>query len=80
MSQVRVSEATHETLRSLSTAEGKPMQEILDNAVEIYRRRVFLNGLSEDFRQLRENPEVWKDYEEEMTEWNNTLEDELETE
>jgi hypothetical protein len=80
MSQVRVSENTHEMLRSLSTKEGKSMQDIIDQAVEDYRRKAFLEGLSDDYRLLRENPEVWKEHEEEMTLWDNALEDGLNNE
>lgn len=80
MSQVRISETTHELLRSLSSSEGRPMQEIIDNAMEIYRRKAFLDGLSNDFRLLREDAETWNEHEEEMADWNNTLEDGLEIE
>jgi hypothetical protein len=80
MSQVRVSENTHEMLRSLSTKEGKSMQDIIDQAVEDYRRKAFLEGLSDDYRLLRENPEDWKEHEEEMTLWDNALEDGLNNE
>lgn len=75
MSQVRVSENTHEALRSLSTKEGKSMQDIIDKAVEDYRRKDFLQGLSSDFQVLQENPKVWKEHEEEMALWDNTLQD-----
>ncbi|MBK8812718.1 MAG: toxin-antitoxin system protein [Acidobacteria bacterium] len=80
MSQVRVSENTHEVLRSLSTREGKSMQDIIDKAIEDYRRKAFLEGLSNDYRLLRENPEAWKDHEEETALWDNTLMDGLKNE
>ena len=77
MSQVRVSENTHEVLRSLSTREGKSMQDIIDTAVEDYRRKAFLEGLSNDYRLLREDAEAWKDHEDESLLWDNTLTDGL---
>lgn len=80
MSQVRVSENTHEVLRSLSTREGKSMQDIIDKAIEDYRRKAFLEGLSNDYRLLRENPEAWQEHEEEIALWDNTLMDGLENE
>jgi hypothetical protein len=76
MSQVRVSENTHQLLKTLALSEGKPMQEILDRAVEAYRRRVFLDGLSEDYRRLREDKAGWDEHEEEMASWDNVLDDE----
>jgi hypothetical protein len=75
MSQVRVSESTHEILRSLSSQEGKSMQDILDKAVEDYRRKAFLEGLSDDYRLLQESPEAWAEHEEEMALWNNVMTD-----
>ena len=77
MSQVRVSENTHEILRSLSLREGKSMQDIIDKAIEDYRRKAFLEGLSNDYRLLQENPEAWKEHEEETALWDNTLADGL---
>ncbi len=80
MSQVRVSENTHEVLRSLSSREGKSMQDIIDKAIEDYRRKAFLEGLSNDYRLLQENPEAWKEHEAETALWDNTLMDGLENE
>lgn len=80
MSPVGVSESTHEALRPLSLKEGKTMQDIIDKAVEYYRRKTFLQGLSEAFQALRANPEAWQEYQEEMTLWDNTLQDSLENE
>lgn len=80
MSQVRVSENTHEILRSLSSREGKSMQDIIDKAIEDYRRKAFLEGLSNDYRALRENAEAWKEHEEEIALWDNTLTDGLNNE
>jgi len=80
MSQVRVSENTHELLRSLSTAEGKPMQDIIEKAIEDYRRKAFLEGLSNDYRLLRADAKAWKEHEEETALWDTALLDGLENE
>ncbi len=80
MSQVRVSETTHKALQALSSKEGKTMQDIIDKAIEDYRRKNFLEGLSQDFQALQEDPEAWKEHEEEMALWDNTLQDGLENE
>lgn len=78
--QVRVSENTHQVLRSLASRAGESMQEIVEKAVEHYRRKAFLEGLSDDFRSLRENESTWKVEEEERALWDNTLQDGLEEE
>ena len=56
------------------------MQEILDKAIEQYRRRVFLQGLSEDFRRLSEDKAAWNEYQREMSEWETTKADGLDKE
>lgn len=53
------------------------MQDIIDEAVEQYRRKAFLEGLSDDFRLLRNDSETLKEYEEEMGLWDSTIEDGL---
>lgn len=80
MSQVRVSENTHEVLRSLSMQEGKSMQDIIDKAIEDYRRKAFLEGLSNDYRLLRNDAEAWKNHEQDNVVWDNTLTDGLDNE
>jgi hypothetical protein len=54
------------------------MQEILDRAVEQYRRKTFLEGLSDDFRRLSEDKEAWAEYQDELAEWDVTINDGLE--
>lgn len=77
MSQVRISPDTHELLRILANEAGKPMQEIIDRAVEEYRRSSFLRGLNEDFRTLRENKKAWNDHVTDMSAWKATITDGL---
>lgn len=80
MSQVRVSENTHELLRSLSSTEGRSMQDIIDKAIDDYRRKSFLEGLSDDFRMLRADAEAWNEHEKESVLWSAVLLDGLENE
>lgn len=80
MSQVRISKNTHEVLRSLSNTEGKPMQDIIEKAIDDYRRKAFLKGLSNDYRMLRTDAEAWKEYAAETALWDNTLTDGMEIE
>ncbi|MGD9562966.1 MAG: toxin-antitoxin system protein [Pyrinomonadaceae bacterium] len=80
MSQVRVSPNTHELLRTLASEAGKPMQEIIDRAVEEYRRSSFLRGLNEDFQALQRDRKEWNSYQEERSEWESTVADGLDDE
>lgn len=78
--QVRVSEGTHQLLRSLAEQAGESMQEVVDKAVEHYRRKTFLEGLNNDFRDLREDTAAWEDEKKERTLWDNSIQDGLEKE
>ncbi|MGI8495872.1 MAG: toxin-antitoxin system protein [Pyrinomonadaceae bacterium] len=79
--QVRVSTSTHQTLRSLSTEVGESMQTIIEQAVEQYRRRRFLEGLNQDFKALKEDtPESWQEELEERQLWDKTSLDGVENE
>lgn len=72
--QVRVSNSTHQILRNLSMEVGESMQTIIEQAVEQYRRRRFLEGLSQDFKSFRDNsPDSWQDELEERKLWDKTL-------
>lgn len=74
---VRIKEETRETLRALADAEGKPMQALLEEAVEALRRLRFLQGLNADYAALREDRASWKAFEEEQAGWDEALLDGL---
>ena len=78
--QVRVSSSTHQVLRSLSHEAGESMQTIIEQAVEQYRRRKFLEGLNQDFKTLKEDAQSWQEELEERELWNKTLLDGVENE
>ncbi len=78
--QVRVSNSTHQVLRSLSHEVGESMQTIIEQAVEQYRRRKFLEGLNQDFKTLKEDAQSWQEELEERELWNKTLLDGVENE
>jgi len=77
---VRISEETREILRELAHQEGESMQEILDKAVENYRRQKFLDDANTAFAALKKNPKAWKEELEEREIWDQTLNDGLDDE
>ena len=77
--QVRVSSATHQTLRHLSVEVGESMQTIVEEAIEQYQRRRFLEGLNQDFKTLKEDAQAWQEELAERSLWDNTLLDGVET-
>lgn len=71
----KISEPTHIALKQLSEQTGKPMQLILEEAVESYRRQKFFDNLDRQVLATKANS---KDWEEELAErrlWEATLAD-----
>jgi hypothetical protein len=63
---VRITPSAHAALRALAEETGESMTEVLDKAIEAYRRQQLLAGLNSDLAALRRNPAAW---EEELAEW-----------
>jgi hypothetical protein len=74
-STIRISEASRRILREISRRDKKPMQAVLEQAIEAYRRQTFLVGLSADFAALRENEPEWQAEKAEQTAWDITMAD-----
>ncbi|MGE0132975.1 MAG: toxin-antitoxin system protein [Blastocatellales bacterium] len=55
------------------------MQTIVEEAIEQYQRRRFLEGLNQDFKALKENAQAWQEELAERALWDNTLLDGVET-
>ena len=75
---VRINERAHRVLKTLSQSTGQPMPELLDEGIEAYRRRLFLEGLNQDFAALRSDKAEWADEVAERAAWDAALGDGLE--
>ncbi|MNY19515.1 hypothetical protein D3C86_1529520 [compost metagenome] len=69
---IRVSESTHSILTWLASDSGTSMQEIVDKAVEEYRRKKLLDATNAAYASLRANPGAWAEVEQERAEWDST--------
>lgn len=76
-STVRIDSATHKMLQSLSAQTGRKMQEILGEAVELYRRKLLLDKANAAFAALKADSQVWKEEQEERATWDVALLDGL---
>jgi predicted transcriptional regulator len=74
---VRVTEHTHEVLRELAAGTGKPLQRVLEEAVEQYRRARFFADLHDAYERLAADPAAWQDELAERAELDGTLADGL---
>ena len=75
---IRVTGQARETLRQLSQITGKRQQDIVDEAVEAYRRQVLLDTANVAYAALRSDTAAWKAELTERQAWDATLGDEQE--
>ncbi|ABQ26160.1 hypothetical protein [Geotalea uraniireducens] len=66
---VRISESARQALREIARHDKKPMQTVLEQAIEFYHRKCFLEDLASDFAVLRENGPEWQAELEERSAW-----------
>lgn len=77
MTTITASEQTHRKLQSLSESLNLPVQTVLDQAIEEYRRAVLLDKLNAEYASLRADPAVWQEVLEERRLLEGTLMDGL---
>jgi hypothetical protein len=66
---VRVRRPDSERLQSLAKSHHTTVVEVVHRAIDALERREFLRELNEDYRRLREDPELWRTYIAEHEEW-----------
>ncbi len=74
---VRISLPARDQLRELAEHVGKSMQLVIEEAIELYRRRCFLEEVNTAYGELRQAPRAWSEVEEERAVWDGTLADGL---
>ncbi|MFZ2958749.1 MAG: toxin-antitoxin system protein [Candidatus Ozemobacteraceae bacterium] len=75
MPTTRISIPAHRILQELARHAGKSMQEILETAIEAYRRQRFLTEAATAFGELKNDPKAWKAEQDERELWDNSLGD-----
>ena len=58
---IRVSERTRDRFAKLAATTGRPMTQLLDEAVDALERRVFFDQLSKGYDALRADAEAWSE-------------------
>jgi hypothetical protein len=76
---IRISTQTRNSLRELAQATNIPMQKIVEEAIDQYRRQHLLAAANAAYAQLRADEPAWQAYLEEQAEWDAALNDGLET-
>jgi predicted transcriptional regulator len=62
---IRVSEATRDRFARLAELLGRPMTQLLDDAAEALERQLFFDRLDVRYAELRADPALWTEIEEE---------------
>ena len=74
---VSISEAAQWLLKELAEQTGQPMTEVLERALDAYRRKLFFEQLNAGYAELRADPEAWAEHLAERQRWDATLLDGL---
>ena len=77
LTTVPISEESQQILRQLAEQTGQSMGDVLDKALEDYRRKVFLDAVNSGYAALRAEPEAWAEFEAERTALDGSLMDGL---
>ncbi len=75
---IRVSKHTRDLLHILARKAGVPMQQILEHALEQYRRQQILHATNVAYGAIKSDQTAWSEIEREQAVWDETLADGLE--
>jgi predicted transcriptional regulator len=75
---IRVSLQTRKTVQTLAQATGVSMQQVIDQALELYRRQQLLLETNRAYARLRKDEEAWDAFTHELAQWDKTLADGIE--
>jgi len=74
---VRIKLETKEALDQLANQTGQKAQDVLDSAIDAYRRRVFLDQANRAYARLRQDDARWAEEIAERKAWDATSGDDL---
>ena len=72
---IRVTSHARDTVREISQITGKRQQEVVDEAVETYRRQILLDKANTAYAALRSDGSAWEAETREREAWDTTLAD-----
>ena len=75
---VRIGRKAHRRLKEIADRTDESLSQVLDKAVEAYRRQCFLEQANTAYAALRRKKTAWKEEQSERQAWDATLGDGLE--
>ena len=74
---VEISESSLQVVQKLAAQTGQSVTQILDEAVDAYRRKLFMDEVNAAYAALRADPAAWAEVEEERRSMEGSLMDGL---
>ena len=74
---VQLSEVAYRLLAELAQQTGQDTGDVLEKALEAYRRKIFLEQMNAGYAALRADPQAWAEELAERKQWDATLLDGL---
>ena len=74
---VRIKRETKRALDQLASQTGQKTQDVLDKAIDAYRRRVFLDSANQAYMALRQDDARWAEEIAERKAWDDASGDDL---
>jgi len=69
---VRISASVHNLLKQESQESGQTMQAVLEEAIELLRRKRFLDEVNAGYARVREDERAWGEMLDERAAWETT--------
>jgi predicted CopG family antitoxin len=69
---IRIREKSHMALKEMAALTGESLQDVLDQAIEDRRRKLYLEGVNADYAALKRNSKAWADFKKETALWDVT--------
>jgi hypothetical protein len=74
---VPISEQSRRLLEKLADQTGETIMDVLDKALDVYRRKLFFDQLNAGYAELQADPDAWAAHLAERKLWDATLMDGL---
>jgi hypothetical protein len=76
---VSISEPSHLILKELAEQTGQTMMDVLDKALDAYRRQLFFEQTNAGYAEMQADPQAWAEHLGERKQWDSTLSDGLDS-
>ena len=69
---IRIRPQSHQALKEMAAVTGQSLQDVLEQAIEDRRRKLYLDGVEADYAALKRDPKAWADFRKEIGVWDAT--------